>query len=160
MCCPSPSRWAYRLGRAAGQRADILQYLYLLFDGHRPHRHSNQVFTTEGHLLSMPAKHLRPTSAARRAMHRGEILQCPVYKPPTVGGGLVVGIERRQDYEYARSLVFGWGVNGRAIEDQDRVQWWEGGFCSLPTAPKFVSHRSGQRTKRPLTDLCRHSTSS
>jgi mannosidase alpha-like ER degradation enhancer 1 len=78
-------------------------------------------------------------------MHRGENLWCPIYEPPTLGG-LVVGIERRADYEYARSLVFGWGVEGRVIEDMQRVRWWEGGYCPWPSAPKFVSHR---RTVEP-----------
>jgi mannosidase alpha-like ER degradation enhancer 1 len=86
-------------------------------------------------------------------MHRGEDLFCPAYEPPTLGG-LVVGIERRVDYEYARSLVFGWGVDGRVIEDKESVHWWEGGFCSLPSAPTFVS-RQTLVTSQPSTNFWR-----
>jgi hypothetical protein len=96
-------------------------------------------------------------------MHRGEDLFCPAYEPPTLGG-LVVGIERRLDYEYARSLVFGWGVDGRVIEDKESVQWWEGGFCSLPLAPTFVSYQSpvhntrndGEEQARAESSVLRH----
>lgn len=98
---------------------------------------SNRVFTTEGHALSLPANLLRPSSQIRRQMRRGENLFCPAYVPPTLGG-LVVGIERRADYEYARSLVFGPGVEGRVEEDKDRVKWREGGYSLIPEVPKFV----------------------
>ena len=53
----------------------------------------------------------------------------------------MVGIERRSDYEYARQLVFGAGVDGRVAEDQKRVSWWESGFCSVPTVPRHVIPR-------------------
>ncbi len=58
-----------------------------------------------------------------------------------LGGGLVVSIERRADYEYARQLVFGPGVDGRVIEDQEKVNWWEGGYCAVPTVPRHVHPR-------------------
>ena len=59
-----------------------------------------------------------------------------------LGGGLVVGIEQREDYEYARSLVFGPGVDGRAEED-GQVFWSEYGVCRVPIAPRFVSVAKG-----------------
>jgi mannosidase alpha-like ER degradation enhancer 1 len=121
--------------------ADI-QYLYLLFDI-APSILTNQVFTTEGHALSLPHSQLRPPSTVRRQMHKGENQFCPAYKPPTLGG-LVVGIERRRDYEYARALVFGGDTDGLKIEDEARVGWWEGGWCEKPVMPKFVSLTSVQ----------------
>lgn len=63
---------------------------------------------------------------------------CPAYRPPTLNG-LVVGIERRADYEHARSLVFGLGTAGTVIEDKERVMWWEGGFCEVPRVSRHVS---------------------
>lgn len=114
------------------------QYLYLLFDDRDTSRLTNRVFTTEGHLLSLPFDKLRPPSKIRKAMHRGENLYCPKYEPPTLNG-LTVGIEQRTDYEYARSLVFGWGVEGRAGEDKSRVHWSESGFCAVPQVPQHVS---------------------
>lgn len=69
-------------------------------------------------------------------LRRGENVQCPTYRPPTLGG-LVVGIEQRQDYEYARSLVYGPGVDGRA-EEQGQVHWSEYGFCAVPSVPRYV----------------------
>ncbi|ORY31990.1 glycoside hydrolase [Naematelia encephala] len=117
--------------------SETLKYLYLLFDDQNSTPLSNRVFSTEGHPLFLPYNLTKPSSAIRRELHRGENLVCPVYEPPVLGGGLVVGIERRPDYEYARHLVFGSGVDGRAAEDQHRTQWWEGGFCPIPSVPKF-----------------------
>jgi mannosidase alpha-like ER degradation enhancer 1 len=117
--------------------ADDIQYLFLLFDPTTTPLRSNKVFTTEGHVLSLPHTHLQaPTSTATGTPKRGGYT-CPVYTPPTLGG-LVVGIERRADYEYARSLVFGKGVDGRVIEDKARVHWYEGGYCEIPVVPRFV----------------------
>lgn len=114
------------------------QYLYLLFNDDEPSRLTNQVYTTEGHPLSLSTRSLKPPSPSRRQLHKGENLQCPRYHPPTVGGGLVVGIERRADYEYARRIVYGPSVAGVLAEDKQRVQWWEGGHCSIPEVPKYV----------------------
>jgi len=120
-----------------GYNVPYKQYLYLLFDDTQLTRLSNQVFTTEGHPLSMPVSMQKPPSSARRILHRGENVQCPVYRPPTLGG-LVVGIEQRRDYEYARSLVYGPGVDGR-VEEHGHVHWSEKGFCEVPRVPRFVS---------------------
>ncbi|KAK4689097.1 hypothetical protein P7C73_g1006, partial [Tremellales sp. Uapishka_1] len=115
--------------------SETLKYLYLLFDT-SPLSHSNSVFTTEGHPLSLPVSLLRQPSEARRQSHRGESLTCPPYKSPTLGG-LVVGIEQRADYEYARTLVFGPSDIGVSIEDEARVHWSESGFCAVPVVPRF-----------------------
>lgn len=124
-----------KVGRCHGEA--YKQYLYLLFEDTPSTHLSNQVFTTEGHPLSMPVSMQKSPSAARRVLHRGEDLQCPMYRPPTLGG-LVVGIEQRRDYEYARSLVYGPGVDGR-VEEHGRVHWSEHGFCEVPSVPRFVS---------------------
>lgn len=111
----------------------IIQYLYLLFsvDSESPTPLTNQVFTTEGHALTLPTHLLIPPSSVRLEMHRGENLFCPIYTPPTLNG-MVVGIERMSDYEYARSLVFGLGDEGVDVEDEDRVGWLEDGYCEIP----------------------------
>ena len=110
----------------------------MLFDPTPPSRLTNKVFSTEGHPLYLPSRLLKPPAAIRRSLIKGQDLYCPAYSPPTLGGGLVVGIERRRDYEYARRLVFGPGVDGR-VEERGQVWWWEGGWCEIPKAPKFVS---------------------
>lgn len=84
-------------------------------------------------------------------MHRGENLQCPAYFPPTLGG-LVVGIERRKDYEYARGLGFGPGEEGVMIEDEERVQWWEGGYCEKPVMPNYVGFSLTREDEVKLID--------
>ncbi len=115
------------------------QYLYLLFNDPSSEPLTNRVFNTEGHPLSLPIAHLRSPPPARRSLHRNENAFCPVYGPAKLGGGLVVGIEKRPDYEYARQLVFGPGEDGRVIEDQDSIGWWEGGFCPIPSVPRYAS---------------------
>lgn len=128
--------------------SETLKYLYLLFDHNTssrstPSPNSNKVFTTEGHLLSLSHNLQKKPSTMRRQAHKGENLQCPVYQSPTLGGpsgkGIVVGIERTSEYEYARMLVFGQGIEGRVFENKERVGWSEGGFCKLQDVPKFVS---------------------
>ncbi|RXK37277.1 hypothetical protein M231_05419 [Tremella mesenterica] len=116
--------------------SETLKYLYMLFDPTPLPRLTNSVFTTEGHTLSLPHGQLRTPSFVRRAMHRGENQQCPVYRNPELGG-LVVGIERRADYDYARSVVYGPGLEGVWAENESGVKWWEGGFCVIPKAPKW-----------------------
>ncbi|WVQ80984.1 hypothetical protein IAT38_003091 [Cryptococcus sp. DSM 104549] len=134
--------------------SETLKYLYLLFS-HTPFPNSNKVYTTEGHPLYLPTSLLNRPSTTRRALHKGEHLTCPVYKPRRVGGrprsshagtaadweaeeeGIVVGVEGRDEYEYARGLVYGWTALGLKAEDPKRM-WWDGGVCSLPVAPKFA----------------------
>jgi mannosidase alpha-like ER degradation enhancer 1 len=137
----------------------------MLFDTTPPTRPlTNKVFSTEGHPLHLPYQLLQKSSSSSssssppsgtpgKAQTKGQDLFCPVYTPPTLGGGLVVGIEQRTDYEYARSLVFGPGVEGRVEErkagviagrggEGGGVWWWEGGWCEVPKAPRFVSSRA------------------
>lgn len=127
--------------------SESLKYLFLLFDaasssedksssGGTGKKLSNTIFTTEGHLLSLPIDKLEPMSPTRRKLHKGENQYCPVYTPPTVGGppgrGLVVGIERRADYDYARMLVRGEDV-------EPSLSWDDNGVCTTPSVPRFVS---------------------
>ena len=123
---------------ASGPDLPALKYLYLLFDPTSSRPLSNLVYNTEGHPLSLPFTLLQPPPYPRRALHRGENAFCPIYEPEKLGGGLTVGIERRSDYEYARQLVFGPGVDGRAAETQESIGWWEGGFCAMPVVPRHV----------------------
>jgi mannosidase alpha-like ER degradation enhancer 1 len=87
--------------------------------------------------MYMPYNLTTPPTAAWRANHRGEDLFCPVYTPQTMGG-LPVGIEGRDDYDYARALVFGSGEEGVAIEEPSaRALWSEEGTCALPHVPNY-----------------------
>ena len=115
----------------------IEQYLYLLFDPTLSAGTSNQVFSTEGQSLSLPPALVRKTASTASASPKGWDRKCPAYAPPTLGG-LRVGIEQRLDYEYARAIVYGPGVNGRA-EETGQVHWSPNGFCKVPNAPRYVS---------------------
>lgn len=108
-----------------------------MFDESDQARLDNRVFSTEGHPLSLPVSLQHAPPKARRALHRGEDLQCPAYRPPHLNG-LVVGIEQRRDYEYARSLVYGSGEVGAEADIESRT-WSESGYCEVPSTPKFVS---------------------
>ena len=78
-----------------------------------------------------------PPSLVRKALHAGEVLRCPAYKPATLGG-LVVGIEGREDYEYARQLV-DLSVDEGQVADGEGRFWGSGGRCAAPTAQSHVS---------------------
>ncbi|WVQ93882.1 hypothetical protein IAU59_000960 [Kwoniella sp. CBS 9459] len=121
--------------------SETLKYLYLLF-ADTPFPNANKVFTTEGHPLRIPPRLLRAPSPTRRILRNGENPTCPVYIPFMAGGlredeGIVVGIEGRAEYEYARGLIYGWGSEGLEVEDPRRM-WWDGGVCYIPSAPKFA----------------------
>nr|XP_018266555.1 uncharacterized protein I303_00530 [Kwoniella dejecticola CBS 10117]OBR88713.1 hypothetical protein I303_00530 [Kwoniella dejecticola CBS 10117] len=121
--------------------SESLKYLYLLF-ANTPFPNSNTVFTTEGHPLRMPPSLLKQPSSTRRALRKGENPTCPLYRPNTVGGssgspGIIVGIEGRGDYDYARSLVYGLDDSGAQVEDRRRI-WYDGGVCKIPIEPKFT----------------------
>jgi hypothetical protein len=69
------------------------QYLYLLFDQDPRDAHdwsSATVFSTEGHLLFIPPHLLRAPSPTRRALRKGENLQCPALETSV---GLSLGIK-------------------------------------------------------------------
>ena len=112
--------------------SETLKYLYLLFDTASPSPISNKVFTTEGHLLSLPHRLLKPPPAVRRALHRGENQQCPAYLPPTLNG-IVAGIEQRADYDYARSLVFGPSGANLSVDPNAPLA----GMCVAPSPPRW-----------------------
>ncbi|WWC97244.1 hypothetical protein V866_004123 [Kwoniella sp. B9012] len=120
--------------------SESLKYLYLLF-ADKPFPNSNTVFTTEGHPLRIPKNLLRSPSNPRRAMRKGENPTCPVYQPFSVGGsytqGIALGIESREDYDYARSLIYGLNGTGVEIEDGRRI-WYDGGICKIPVESKFA----------------------
>jgi mannosidase alpha-like ER degradation enhancer 1 len=113
------------------------QYLYLLFDDAPSSLLANLVFTTEGHSLSLPHALQSPPSPIRRELHRGEQQFCPAYRPPRLNG-LRVGIEQRQDWEYARSLIYGDTLDADVYKQEGQF-WSSSGTCSIPVAPKFVS---------------------
>ena len=119
------------------------QYLYLLFDEDNPLHSddSNYVFTTEGHILSLERKYIKPLSATLRQLRRAESPQCPAYEPPYFvgadhmpGSGLIVGIRSRADFDYARFLV------STALSDGDEMWWHPNGWCTIPEVDYFVSH--------------------
>lgn len=114
-----------------------LQYLYLLFDD-SPSRSplSNAVFTTEGHSLSLPHNHQISPSPIRRALRRGEDQRCPAYSPTSLNG-LKVGIEQRDDYDYARYLIYGPTLDEDTAEE--KMYRDLNGRCSVPRVPKNVS---------------------
>jgi ER degradation enhancer, mannosidase alpha-like 1 len=111
-----------------------------LFDEDNPlHRDdSNYVFTTEGHILLLERKYLKPSSATIRQLRRAESPQCPAYEPPYFIGandlpGLHVGIRSRTDFDYARFLV------STALSDGDDMWWHPNGWCAVPVVEYFVS---------------------
>ncbi|EGO01815.1 glycoside hydrolase family 47 protein [Serpula lacrymans var. lacrymans S7.3] len=119
--------------------SETLKYLYLLFDEeNRLHTDdSNYVFTTEGHILSLPADKLKPLSAVRRRMRRLENHQCPAYRSKQTLSrhpsqeGLVQGINYRDDIDYSRHLV------GSSPQSQDELHWSPDGWCALPDAKLY-----------------------
>ncbi|KAG6855117.1 hypothetical protein C0991_006046 [Blastosporella zonata] len=120
--------------------SETLKYLYLLFDEENPLHSddSNYVFTTEGHILTLGQKHLKPTPASRRKMRHIDNHQCPAYHPFVLvpgkrgqGNGLVQGIQSRPDFEYARLLV------GLAPPQRDIDTWSPDGWCERPHVDLF-----------------------
>ncbi|ORX34541.1 glycoside hydrolase [Kockovaella imperatae] len=114
--------------------SELFKYLYLLFDPSEAESPTNRVFSTEGQTLSLPPSLCRPTRHGSPSV-KTPGRTCPAYVPPTLNG-LTVGIEQRLDYEYARTIVYGPGVNGRA-EETGNVHWSESGFCVVPSAPRY-----------------------
>ncbi|GJJ07502.1 hypothetical protein Clacol_001704 [Clathrus columnatus] len=119
--------------------SETLKYLYLLFDEDNVLHSddSNTVFTTEGHLLTLPRDLIKPSSPVRRQLRRHENLQCPAYfstKHPTdpldETYGLAGSIRTRQDTEFAR-LTVGLDENSLASLD-DSAFWFPEGWCELP----------------------------
>ncbi|KAI6003911.1 glycoside hydrolase family 47 protein [Pisolithus albus] len=121
--------------------SETLKYLYLLFDeDNRLHNDdSHYVFTTEGHILTLPKHVLRPMSSARRRMRREESHQCPAYQPfrapPSSQqmNGLVRGVGSRYDAEYARHLI------GLKPQASDELYWSPDGWCAVPYTDLYVS---------------------
>ncbi|KAG1753952.1 glycoside hydrolase family 47 protein [Suillus paluster] len=114
--------------------SETLKYLFLLFDeDNRLHKDdSHYVFTTEGHILSLPKEVLKPMSRVRRKMRGDENHQCPLYEPvqdPSPDGtidGLIRGVGSRADVEYARYLV------GLRPQPLDEHHWSPDGWCTVP----------------------------
>ncbi|KAJ7283733.1 alpha mannosidase-like protein [Mycena rebaudengoi] len=114
--------------------SETLKYLFLLFDEDNPlHKDdSNYVFTTEGHLLTLGSKHLKPTSV-RRKMRKVETHQCPAYRPFRRNGtGLTLGVRSRGDVDYARELV------SMTASDSDKIAWSPWGWCERPHVNLFA----------------------
>ncbi|OJA16963.1 hypothetical protein AZE42_00582 [Rhizopogon vesiculosus] len=112
--------------------SETLKYLFLLFDeDNRLHRDdSHYVFTTEGHILSLPKEVLKPMSRTRRKMRGDENHQCPLYGdillPGGTIGGLIRGVGSRADAEYARNMV------GLQPQPLDEHHWSPDGWCTVP----------------------------
>ncbi|KAH7916186.1 glycoside hydrolase family 47 protein [Hygrophoropsis aurantiaca] len=114
--------------------SETLKYLFLLFDEDNPlHRDdSNYVFTTEGHILTLPNDTLKPMSSARRKMRRLENHQCPAYESTRTfhfdypWDGLIQGVGSREDVDYARYLI------GLRPQPLDELQWSSYGWCAIP----------------------------
>ncbi|KAI6119419.1 glycoside hydrolase family 47 protein [Pisolithus croceorrhizus] len=86
---------------------------------------SHYVFTTEGHILTLPRHVLRPMSSARRRMRREESHQCPAVST-VPADGLIRGIGSRYDAEYARHLI------GLKPQSSDELYWSHDGWCAVP----------------------------
>ncbi|KAF8450427.1 glycoside hydrolase family 47 protein [Boletus edulis BED1] len=120
--------------------SETLKYLYLLFDEENRLNSddSHYVFSTEGHILSLPKHALKPMSAARRRLRREENLQCPAYHPfqgfvPNgVVDGLMRGVGSRPDVDYARELT------GLRPQPLDEHYWSPDGWCFLPQVEPFT----------------------
>ncbi|KAH7887820.1 glycoside hydrolase family 47 protein [Phlebopus sp. FC_14] len=119
--------------------SETLKYLYLLFDeDNRLHADdSHYVLTTEGHILSLPQRALKPMSSVRRRLRREENHQCPVYNhvqgflPNGFRDGLVHGIGFRADIDYARELI------GLKPQPLDERHWSPEGWCAIPRVEPF-----------------------
>jgi mannosidase alpha-like ER degradation enhancer 1 len=118
-----------------------MQYLYLLFDEENPLNSddSNYVFTTEGHILSMDSRHVRPMSAIRRKLRGSDNSQCPAYQPWLYAEdfqdsqhGLVAGMHYRPDTDYARMIV------GMPETEADARYWSPDGWCEVPPVQLYV----------------------
>ena len=120
----------------------LIKYLYLLFDEDNPLHSddSNYVFTTEGHILWLDRKYLKPTSVARRKMRKVDAHQCPAYFGQAQESNrqqdsvnLVQGIRSLHYLDYARELV------GLLPDETDQTVWSLTGWCERPKLDIFVS---------------------
>ena len=119
-------------------KAFTSKYLYLLFDEENPINNldSNFVFTTEGHVLTLPKELLRASGQASNQT-------CAVPRPQLMktyhkeGSAALVGyLEDRADNDYARFLA-GRPLNDHAIlSGQSRS--WPGGVCDAPPTDTYV----------------------
>jgi mannosidase alpha-like ER degradation enhancer 1 len=111
-----------------------------LFDEDNPiHKDdSHYVFTTEGHILSLPKEVLKPMSRIRRKMRGEENHQCPLYEPAQdlspdgTLSGLIRGVGSRADVDYARYLV---GLRSQALDEH---HWSPDGWCTIPEVDLYV----------------------
>jgi hypothetical protein len=87
----------------------------------------------------MDDHHTKSTSAIRRKLRGPERSQCPAYRPFIIARdsagsdtGLLGGIRRRPDIDYARTLV------GTAHVDSDEKHWLSEGRCEIPPVHYYV----------------------
>lgn len=94
------------------------------------------MFTTEGHILKLGSKHLKPVSPSRQKLRKIEDHQCPAHQPFKSAYndniGLVVGVRGRADADWSRELV-----NLEASE-ADSANWSPSGWCEQPKVDLFV----------------------
>lgn len=112
------------------------------------------IFTTEGHILSLPREYLNSPPPARRKLRRAENLRCPAYTPPQYpedeSYGLVTTIRSRGDAEFAR-LTVGLDIYSHAAEEDSHF-WFPGGWCEMPQVDLYV-RLSPSYTNSILTKL-------
>ncbi|KAG9128167.1 alpha mannosidase-like protein [Ceratobasidium sp. 392] len=140
--------------------SETLKYLYLLFDEDNKINsdHSNLVFTTEGHPISLPRHHLKPASATSRYFRQKEQNFCPVYRParnppdlfPGESYGLIQSIRSRPDAEYGRFIT---GLDPSVVAPFDE-RWWDVfGWCEVPQAEEYVSTTVSQTQSQSPFDF-------
>ncbi|KIY73681.1 glycoside hydrolase family 47 protein [Cylindrobasidium torrendii FP15055 ss-10] len=114
--------------------AETLKYLYLIFDEDNflHSDDSNYVFTTEGHILTLPTEHIRPVPAYRKTTRKVLNHQCPAYKP-FQDLGLVRHMLGRLDVDYSRALV------DIPASELEQMLWSPDGWCKRPRVDLFVS---------------------
>ncbi|KAG8747282.1 alpha mannosidase-like protein, partial [Ceratobasidium sp. 428] len=140
--------------------SETLKYLYLLFDEDNKINsdHSNLVFTTEGHPISLPRNHLKPATATSRSLRQKEQNFCPVYRPtrnppdlfPGESFGLIQSIRSRPDAEYGRFIT---GLDLSVVAPYDE-RWWDvSGRCEVPQAEEYVSTTISQTQSQSPFDF-------
>jgi ER degradation enhancer, mannosidase alpha-like 1 len=120
--------------------SETLKYLYLIMDESNPvHRDgSNTVFTTEGHLLTVPPEKLHSSPAGRRTIKPFSLPECPVYDPTTSRkhfSPLAASVQQRTDAEYARALA------GLVMDEDHALRhglWLPEGICEAPVSDDYV----------------------
>ncbi|KAJ1311042.1 hypothetical protein OPQ81_009547 [Rhizoctonia solani] len=124
--------------------SETLKYLFLIFDEENKINSDDQsvVFTTEGHLITLPKQHLKKPSEASRYHRQKEQNFCPVYQPtrnppdhyPVEAFGLVQSIRSRPDADYGRFIT---GLELSVVGATDSPWWDLSGRCAVPQPEEY-----------------------